>query len=151
MRRTLLLFILLLLSSSKIFAQTAEDTVKATISSLFAAMRNSDPFTLSGFFADSAIIQTIAKDKNANTVIKTDKVNGFAMLVGQMPKNSADERVIFDIVRIDGPLATVWAPYKFYWNNLLHHCGVNSFQLIRAGRAWKIQYMIDTRRIYGCQ
>ena len=151
MRKTILFFIILLFSTSQLFSQSTEDTIKATISSLFTAMRNSDPISLSKLFTDSAILQTIARDKDGNTVIKTDKVSGFALLIGQMPKNMADERISFDAVRVDGPLAMVWAPYKFYWNNQLNHCGVNSFQLVRAGKGWKIQYLIDTRRVQGCQ
>ncbi len=151
MRRILIVFILLFFYSSQVFSQTTEDTIKTTISSMFAAIRNSDPYSLARLFADSAILQTIARDKDGNTLIKTDKVTSFALLVSQMPKNMADERISFDVIRIDGPLAMVWTPYKFYWNNQLNHCGVNSFQLVRAGRGWKIQYMIDTRRTYGCQ
>jgi len=47
---------------------------------------------------------------------------------------------------MDGPLAMVWAPYHFYYNGTLLHCGVDSFQLIRTGGVWKILYIVDTRK-----
>jgi len=55
------------------------------------------------------------------------------------------------VVKIDGPLAIVWTPYKFYFNGKFSHCGVNSFQLVRFNGVWKIQYLIDTRRRAGCE
>jgi hypothetical protein len=67
-----------------------------------------------------------------------------------MPKGAADERISFETVKIDGPLAIVWAPYNFFFNGQFSHCGMDSFQLVRFGKEWKIQYIIDTRRRTGC-
>ncbi|MFT2543406.1 hypothetical protein ACMWP9_36050, partial [Escherichia coli] len=67
-----------------------------------------------------------------------------------IPKNMADERIVFDVVKIDADLAIVWTPYQFYRNGTFSHCGVNSFQLVRLNGRWKIQYLIDTRRKTGC-
>ncbi|HNA01067.1 MAG TPA: hypothetical protein PLN49_09415, partial [Ferruginibacter sp.] len=68
-----------------------------------------------------------------------------------LPKDAADERITFDVVRVDGALAIAWTPYKFYFNGKFSHCGVNSFQLVRFNGEWKIQYLIDTRRKAGCE
>ncbi|HEY4150385.1 MAG TPA: hypothetical protein VGM41_15710, partial [Chitinophagaceae bacterium] len=57
-----------------------------------------------------------------------------------------DERIQFETIRIDGALAIVWAPYQFFYNGKLNHCGADSFQLVRSNGKWKIQYLIDTRR-----
>jgi len=61
-----------------------------------------------------------------------------------------DERITFDLVKIDGELAMVWAPYKFYLGEKFSHCGVDAFQLVKINNNWKIQYLIDTRRRQGC-
>jgi len=61
-----------------------------------------------------------------------------------------DERINFDMVRTDGPLATAWTPYKFYYKGNFSHCGVDSYQLVRINGIWKIQYLIDTRRNMSC-
>ena len=136
-----------------IFAKTqnAEDSVKATINNLFTAMRNADADLFKTVFADSACLQTIVRDKNGNTQVKTEKISDFAKFVGTLKKDSADERISFDVVKIDGPLAVAWTPYQFYYNGAFSHCGVNSFQLVRFGSEWKIQYLIDTRRRAGCK
>lgn len=131
-------------------AQTAEDSVKTTINKLFDGMKNSDAVLLKSAFADSAILQTIAYDKNGTVKIKNEAVDAFADFIGKQQKGAADERIVFDIIKIDGPLAIVWTPYNFYFNGVFSHCGVNSFQLVKLNGGWKIQYLIDTRRKKGC-
>lgn len=137
--------------SLTVTAQTAEDSVKAVVNDLFTAMKNADPVLLKSVFADSAILQTITRNKEGKTEVKTDEVSGFIDFVGKQAKDAADERISFDVIRIDGPLAIVWTPYKFYFNGKFSHCGVNSFQLVRFNGNWKIQYLIDTRRRAGCE
>ncbi len=151
MYKLMLLAGLLMFCSGKVFSQTAVDSVKISIGNLFAAMKNSDSAAVMNCFSGSAIMQTIARDKTGGTIIKNENVADFAKIIGSMPKNAADERIVFDIVKADGPLATAWTPYKFYFNGQFSHCGVNSFQLVRQNGKWEIQYLIDTRRKQGCE
>lgn len=132
-------------------AQTAVDSVKATINQLFEAMRTSDPVKLRDAFADSAVLQTIGRTREGTIRIISDGVDKFANSISSLPKDSADERITFESIKIDGPLASVWTPYKFYYAGKFSHCGVNSFQLVRINGRWKIQYLIDTRRRVGCE
>ena len=127
-------------------AQKAEDSVKAVINNLFTAMRNSDAAALQDCFADSAILQTIL----ANGNIRNEDVRAFAKSIATLPKDSADERITFDVVKVDDGLAIAWTPYQFYFAGKFSHCGVDSFQLVRVNGRWKIQYLIDTRRRKGC-
>ena len=131
-------------------AQTAADSVKATINTLFTAMRNADPVSLKSVFADGAVLQTVSRDREGNTVVRTDGIDDFASSIGGLKKDSADERIEFESIKIDGSLAMAWTPYQFYFNGKFSHCGVNSFQLVRFRDGWKIQYIIDTRRRTGC-
>jgi hypothetical protein len=130
--------------------QTAEDSVKAAINKLFTAMRNADPEMVKSSFADSAVLQAIIRNKEGAIVAVTEPVDSFAKSVAGMAKNAADERITFDIIKIDGPLAFAWTPYLFYYEGKFSHCGVNSFQLLKSKGEWKIQYLIDTRRKQGC-
>jgi hypothetical protein len=142
MRFTLLLALAFGLAAPGASAQTAEDSVKAAVNGLFTAMKSSDSAGVQRSFADSAILQTIAP-----AGIHTEAVAGFASVIGnKMKPGDADERIRFDLVRIDGPLAIVWAPYEFYYKGKYSHKGVDSFQLVRVNGVWKIQYLIDTRR-----
>jgi len=150
MKYYVVLFFSLCLSVS-VSAQSAEDSVKTVVNNLFTAMKNADAVLLRSVFADSAILQTITRNKEGKTIVQTDEVAGFVDQITKLPKDAADERITYDVIRIDGPLAIVWTPYKFYFNGKFSHCGVNSFQLVRFNGNWKIQYLIDTRRRAGCE
>ena len=139
-----------LLFSTGSIAQPAEDSIMYTINILFAAMKNGDASLFKTVFSDSAVMQTISRNKEGQTLVKTEKVDEFAHFVGQLKKDSADERIRFETIKVDGPLAIAWTPYNFYYNGVFSHCGVNSFQLVRFEGKWKIQYLIDTRRKQGC-
>jgi hypothetical protein len=132
-------------------AQTAEDSVKAAVNRLFEGMKNADAKLVTDSFSDSAILQTISRDKEGKTIIKSEQVGNFSEFVSKQKKGAADERISFETIKIDGPLAIAWTPYNFYYEGKFSHCGVNSFQLVRVNGQWKIQYLIDTRRRQGCR
>jgi hypothetical protein len=140
------LMVLLQCSLFIVKAQTSQDSVKAVITKLFTAMKGSDAASLKECFADSAILQTITRAGK----IRNESVAAFASQISTLPKDSADERITFETIKIDDALAIVWTPYQFYYAGKFSHCGVNSFQLVRLNGAWKIQYLIDTRRRVGC-
>jgi len=145
----LLLTAIFLLASS-LDAQTAEDSVKAVVKQLFDGMKNSDAEMILSSFSDSAILQSIAKNKEGKTFIQNERVDDFAKSISQIKKGAADEQIVFETIKIDGPLAMVWAPYKFYFDGKFSHCGVDVFQIVRISGLWKIQYLIDTRRRQPC-
>lgn len=132
-------------------AQTTEDSVKATINNMFTAMKSSNGAALQACFADSAVLQTISRNKEGKTIVRNESIEGFVKQVASMPANAADERIVFDGIKIDGPMATAWTPYNFYFNEKFSHCGVNNFVLVKQDNGWKIQYIIDTRRRQGCK
>lgn len=132
-------------------AQSTEDEIKKTINNLFDGMRTSDTVLMRSAFSTTAVLQTIYKNKEGKVIVRSDDVNKFVESVGRPRKDVYDERITFDIIRIDADLAIAWTPYKFYVNDKFSHCGVNSFQLVRMNDGWKIQYLIDTRRKEGCE
>ncbi|MFZ1527856.1 MAG: nuclear transport factor 2 family protein [Ferruginibacter sp.] len=148
--RAFLWMFIISITAGKSMAQTAEDSVKATVNDLFTAMKNADTALLRSCFADSAILQTIVRNKEGKIAVRNEAVNEFVSVISKEQKGDADEQIQFDVLRIDGPLAIVWTPYKFYYKQKFSHCGVNSFQLIKVAAGWKIQYLIDTRRRQGC-
>lgn len=145
-------YVLLILTiiSLKSAAQSAEEEVKRPIISLFDGMRKGDSALMRSAFAPNAVLQTIARTKEGATTVRTDELDRFMSFVAQPHEAVYDERITFDLIRIDADLAVVWTPYKFYLGNQFSHCGVNSFQLVRLNGAWKIQYIIDTRRKDNC-
>lgn len=135
---------------SLIKAQASRDSVIAVIRHLFDAMRDADVTRLKACFTENAVLQTVIHTTADTIKVRTDGVDAFATIISKEARGSADEKVHLDAIHIDGALASVWAPYSFYYKGKFSHCGVNSFQLVRKGSGWKIQYLIDTRRKEGC-
>lgn len=145
-----LTFSLTILFCCSMSAQSTEDSVKAAVNRMFTAMKNADSIQLKNSFSESAVLQTISKTKEGQTMVHTEVINDFVSFVGKTTKGDADEQITFGAIHIDGVLASVWTPYQFYYKGAFSHCGVNSFQLVRMNNEWKIQYIIDTRRKTDC-
>jgi len=151
MKKNLILISAIFFLSGSLDAQTSGDSVKAVVKQLFDGMKNSDASMIRGAFADSAILQSIGRNKEGKMIIQNENIDEFAKSISELKKGAADEQIIFESIKIDGPLAIVWAPYKFYFDGKFSHCGVDSFQLVFINGNWKIQYLIDTRRRQPCQ
>ena len=149
MRRLFSIFLITAVTPS--FAQNSEDSVKNVVQTLFLAMKNADATLLKTTFADSAILQTIVTDKQGFVKVRNERLKDFVDFIAKEEKGNADEKITFETIKIDGTLAFVWAPYKFYYKGKFSHCGVNSFQLVKLSGHWKIQYLIDTRRKDNCE
>ena len=132
-------------------SQSAEDSVKSVIIKMFTGMREADTAMLKSCFADSMIMQTISRNKEGNLIVRNESPFGFISFIAKEAKGNADERISFETIKVDGPLAMAWTPYNFYYKGQFSHCGVNSFQLVRFNGEWKIQYLVDTRRRQGCK
>jgi len=150
MKRILILLTATIFISTITKAQSPEDSVKAVVNQLFAAMKGANAAMLKEAFADSAVLQTIRRKQDGTFFVQNEKVSDFVEQIGKAKKDSLDERITFETVKIDGPLAIAWTPYKFYYAGNFSHCGVNSFQLVRINGRWKIQFLIDTRRRQAC-
>lgn len=132
-------------------AQGEEEAVKQPIMQFFEGMRRSDSNMIKAAVAPGAILQTIVKNKEGKTGVHTENLARFITAVTTPHEQVYDERITFDLIRVDADLAIAWTPYQFYVGNTFSHCGVNSFQLVKLGGAWRIQYIIDTRRKNNCK
>ncbi len=132
-------------------AQTSQDSIKAVINSLFSGMQKADSAMVKNAFTPFAIMQDIQMGSEGVKSVNNSKPEDFARSIGQAKPGMLDERIEYASILIDGDMAAVWTPYKFYVNGKLSHCGVNSFQLVRLKEGWRIQYIIDTRRRAGCE
>ena len=56
----------------------------------------------------------------------------------QASKQTMRERIWNPDVRVHGAIATMWAPYDFWIDGKLSHCGVDAFDLIKTDKGWKI-------------
>lgn len=143
--------ILLIICSNPARAQSSEDEfVKSAINKLFEGMRSGDSAMVKAAFAEGAVIQTISTRKAGVPEVVTAPLQQFLNAIGTPHTDVWDERITVDRIMVDGPLASVWTPYRFYIGERFSHCGVNSFQLMKTDGGWKIIYLVDTRRAGDC-
>ncbi len=131
-------------------AQTAADSIKQVINEMFAGMKDGDTVKVKSCFTETAFLQTFSRNKEGAVSVTTDRVSDFCRAIASMPKGAADERVVYKDIKVDGAMASVWTPFKLYFNGAFYSCGVNSIQMARLNGLWKIQYIIDTRRKDNC-
>ena len=53
-------------------------------------------------------------------------------------------------ILVDGPIATVWGDYGFSIDGKRQHCGIDVFDLVKDGDAWRIANARWTIEPHGC-
>lgn len=150
MKKLLIITLMVFVSVTAFARQTDTAAIKQTINTLFDAMRKGDSTLLRSVFSKDMILQSISNDKDGKAILSTEKADGFVKAVGTPHTTVYDERTVFGTIKIDGDLASVWAPYQFYLGDKFSHCGVDVFQLMKTADGWKIIYIVDTRRKDNC-
>ena len=112
--KKLLLATLLFAFAAPAFSQTDKDDIKKTINTMFDAMRKSDSTLLRSTFAKGLVLQSVGTKKDGSTVLSTEKPGDFIKAIGTPHKELYDERITWGDIKVDGALASVWTPYKFY-------------------------------------
>jgi ketosteroid isomerase-like protein len=150
MKKLIALSIMITSFNIALAQQTAVDAVKRTVNDMFTAMRSGDSTLLRSTFAKGVVFHGVSTQKDGLSKLAEQDPEGFIKMVGRPHKGVYDERMTFADIKIDGDLASVWAPYKFYIDDKFSHCGVNVMQLIKTADGWKIIYLVDTRRKDNC-
>ena len=131
-------------------SEAESHAVRATVDALFDAMRAADGEAVRALFAEKARLMS-AGNRDGKPTIGETPVDGFASSVGQATTGAWDERIWNVMIHVNGNLATAWAPYAFYFDGNLSHCGVNAFQLAKTEAGWKILQLTDTRQRENCE
>jgi hypothetical protein len=148
-----LIYIVLTFLCSSTVCQAQDDeivAIKQTINNLFEGMRKSDTSLLRSAFSEGAIMQSVNKNQDGIVTIQSEPLDSFIYFIAKPHSLLYDERITFDLIKVDNDLAIAWTPYKFYLGEKFSHCGVDSYQLVKIKGIWKIQYLIDTRRKEKC-
>lgn len=143
--RNFLLIPVLMLSGSVIFAQEVPDPqIEEAVHTFFKAMEAGDTTSLMAVLPEDCIMKTI-EETEGRVVVKDGDRAQFVSVVGKLA-GKLDERVDNLIIHQDGPLATVWMEYEFFFDGEQHHCGVNAMTMVLREAQWQIIYICDTRR-----
>ena len=148
MRSFLLIAVLACAPLANARAQDAESkAVQAVVQKLFDGMRARDTATMRALF----IPQARMLRRTAQGTVNSDSIDGWLSGIGRAAAGVVyDERTWAHEVSVDGEIAQAWMQYAFYAGPALNHCGVDAFDLIKVGDAWKIVSVMDTSRRTGC-
>ncbi len=127
-------------------AASPEEAVRAILDEVFDAMRAGDDEKLKTLILPDTSLDRISPNK----AVERGEASGWIGWVGTLNPGQADEQ-IFDVeIKIEGPLATAWAPFTIAIDGELKSCGVNHFTLIKSEESWKVAYLIDTHTPEKC-
>jgi ketosteroid isomerase-like protein len=126
----------------------AQNTPNATIDAVFAAMKAGDTIGLRAWFHPDATLHSVVTKPTGETVVSTGSIDKWFAGIQKTEAGDWEEELHFVQVKTDGHLVSAWTPYAFNFEGKLHHCGVNTFQLVKDGPAgeWRILHITDTRR-----
>lgn len=122
------------------------DGALAAVERIFEGMRTADPEMVRAAFAPGARFAMVDARASAVTV---QGVEGWIEAIGGSERRWNEQ--IYEVdVRVDGNMASIWAPYTFYLDGAVRHCGINSIELLHDGERWRITQISDTRRTEAC-
>ncbi|MFD0861945.1 nuclear transport factor 2 family protein [Sungkyunkwania multivorans] len=126
--------------------------VKQVVLDFFEGFHEGDTTKMKMVMHKDMIMQTIYKTKEGEDVLNQDDTSKFLNAIAGRPVGQRwNEQLLLFKIEVEDYMAHVWTPYEFYLNDQFSHCGVNSFQLFKDNGAWKIIYLVDTRRRAGCK
>lgn len=141
----------LLLFNGTSNAQDEKQAIKDAVMTMFDGMRAGDSAMVHSVFSDEVVFQRVQENREGEARVVTSKFSDFLKSVGTPHKDIWDERIEFGTIEIDGKMASVWTPFKFYRGDQFSHCGVNVFKLYKARDGWKIFHLVDTSRGTNCK
>ncbi|MFA9214735.1 MAG: nuclear transport factor 2 family protein [Candidatus Methylacidiphilales bacterium] len=144
-----LLLLIILIAPNWSFAQVHENNIKQTILLFFEGMQKSDTNIINNCLHKTARFQTALSNNKTNvTTLENEPVDSFLLQVLTIKKRNLqiEERITQFDIKVDYPMASVWADYEFYVNGKLSHRGVDAFQLFYENNSWKIIQVCDTRK-----
>lgn len=125
-----------------------EAGARAAVEQLFEGMRTANSDMVRAVFAPGARF-ALLDTSDGSLGVRVQAVDAWTEAIGRSG-GRWDERVYDLDVRIDGAMASIWAPYTFYLDGAISHCGINSIELLHDADGWKITQISDTRRRDGC-
>lgn len=134
------------------YAQRSDEAlVRQAVDDFFEGFHFQDSIQMKKGIHSDIVLRTIGETKEGTTQLVNEDIHVFFKSIVSIPDSvQFQERLLDYNIQLDGPMANVWTPYEFWLNGEFHHCGVNSFQLLKEADNWQIIYLIDTRRKLGC-
>jgi hypothetical protein len=127
---------------------SAPDEVIAATERLLAALGDRDTSALRRLVDPSVRFFAIPAD-DTDPDIRVFDLEEFLGIVAQSAEPLA-ERIWNPHVLVDGPLASLWAPYDFHVGGRFSHCGHAAFQYVLREQTWWLVSETYTVRVESC-
>jgi len=120
----------------------------AAVEQVFEGMRTANADMVRAVFSSEARFSVLSS-RDGPAAIRSQSVDGWIGAIGNSG-GSWNEQVYDLDVRVDADMASIWAPYTFYLDGAISHCGINSIEMLRDAEGWKVTQLSDTRREGTC-
>jgi len=118
-----------------------EMAVLAPIQAMFDGMAHRDAAAIKAPWLPGGVLVVVQ-----DGVLSQFTVEFWANRVATSGTTHIEERIHDPEVRIDHDLAIVWAPFNFYIDGKLDHCGRDLFSLNQKNGKWQIVALAATTR-----
>ena len=138
-----------------VLSTQAQDFNKADaqgiIETFFDGFHKGDTTVMKSVLLTDVALNTVFTTPDGDKRLSEGTIDRLLDAIANRPAEQVwKEEILSYTVQIDGDLAHVWTPYRFYLNGDFLHCGANAFTLVQTNEGWKIQNLIDSRRKNGC-
>lgn len=130
-------------------ATTEEAAAMAPVNALLAALAARDAQAILAQVRPDGGATVAEERPDGSRTVRHLSWAQFAAAIKPGPERY-QERLTDPAIEIDGDIALVWSPYVFSVDGKVHHCGVDHFDLVRDGSAWKIQNVTWSQRTTAC-
>ncbi len=118
-----------------------EMAVLAPIQAMFDGMAHRDAAAIKAPWLPGGVLVLVQQG-----VLSQVTIENVANRIATSGTTHIEERIHNPHVRIDHDLAVVWAPFNFFIDGKLDHCGRDLFSLTRKSGKWQIAALAATTR-----
>jgi len=143
-----LALVLLVCGAPDLRAQTAADSVRATVQEFFRTMTARDSAGARRVLLDDGVMWSMRESDKGFDMWRRTNAEYVASL--GKPGEKWLERMWQPTVLVHGRVATLWTAYDFHVNGKFSHCGVDAITLVRTDAGWRIASFVYTVEETGC-
>lgn len=141
-----ILVLTFVLTATNSFAQNTQAEVLKVVNDFFLTMEKKDSVGFNNLFLEDAYAYS-TRQTGDSTITRS------SVLKARFSKDQLKERLRPEeiTIHVNDNLAAVWAPYDFWVNDELSHCGYEVFTLIKNNSEWKIASLTYSVEMEACK
>ena len=121
----------------------------ATVEAMFDALARRDQAAFSALLIPEATSIDVRLDGPRKDKFRIRR-NAEAFAAVGAGKEVLLERIWDPTIRVQGPIAMLWAPYDFHIDGKFSHCGVDLFEFAKVDGKWRLSNSSWTVQTQGC-